>query len=118
MDSPETLSYTTCSIDMHFAKADLVSSVQLLLSVKGPITAKRGCRACGVELDAAETGFVHYREEWDADEAFHRHLQSEEFRRVLFAIDLCCEEPQIVVGKVSGYRGMPYLRKLCEEEHR
>jgi len=117
MDSTEALSYTTCSLDMHFAKADLESSVQLLLSVKGPISAKRGCRACRVELDAAEAGFVYYREEWDTEDAFLRHLLSEEFRRVLFAIDMCCEEPQIVVGKVSGHCGMPYLRKLCEAEH-
>ena len=36
-------------------------------------------------------------------------------RRVLIAVDLCSEEPRIVVGNLSGHSGMEYLRKLQEE---
>jgi quinol monooxygenase YgiN len=66
-------------------------------------------------MDADDAGLVHYVEEWDSAEAFRQHLQSEEFRRVLIALDLCCEEPRIMVGNLSGEIGMAYLRKLREE---
>jgi len=36
-------------------------------------------------------------------------------RRVLIAADLCCDEPRIVVGNLSGHLGMEFLRKLREE---
>ena len=111
MDSGERLNFLSCSIDMRFAPDDVECAVQLLLSVTGPTRAKRGCRTCSVELGTAEAGLVHYREEWD-EEAFPRHVRSEEFRRVLFAMDLCCEEPQIVVGNLVGHGGMAYLRTL------
>ena len=68
-------------------------------------------------MDAADAGLVHYLEEWESAEALsRRHVRSEEFRRVLIAMDLCCEEPRIVTGNLSGHIGMEYLRKLREEE--
>jgi quinol monooxygenase YgiN len=115
MGSSDRLSLTTCSIDMRFPSKDADHAVHLLLSVKGSIQAKRGCRACDIANEAADASLVHYREEWESAELFHRHVQSEEFRRVLIAMDLCCEEPRIVTGNLSGHIGMAYLRKLREE---
>jgi len=116
MDTDDRLSLETCSIDMRFPSKDVDHAVRLLLSVKGNIQAKRGCRVCDIRMDADDAGLVHYLEEWESAESFHRHIQSEEFRRVLIAVDMCCEEPRIAVGNLSGHLGMEYLRKLREEE--
>ena len=116
MDPGNRLSFATCSIDMRFEPKDVDHAVRMLLSVRGSIQAKRGCRACEVGMEASEPGLVHYREEWETEDVFHQHVQSEEFLRVLIALDLCCEEPRIVVGNLSGHSGMEYLRKLLEEE--
>jgi len=116
MNPGNRLSFATCSIDMRFDPKDVNHAIRMLLSVRGSIQAKRGCRACEVGMEASEPGLVHYREEWETEDVFHQHVQSEEFRRVLIALDLCCEEPRIVVGNLSGHSGMEYLRKLLEEE--
>jgi quinol monooxygenase YgiN len=116
MNPGNRLSFATCSIDMRFDPKDVDHAIRMLLSVRGSIQAKRGCRACEVGMEASEPGLVHYREEWESEDVFHQHVQSEEFRRVLIALDLCCEEPRIVVGNLSGHSGMEYLRKLLEEE--
>ena len=116
MDPGNRLSFATCSIDMRFDPKDVNHAIRMLLSVRGSIQAKRGCRACEVGMEASEPGLVHYREEWETEDVFQQHVQSEEFRRVLIALDLCCEEPRIVVGNLSGHSGMEYLRKLLEEE--
>jgi len=115
MESSDKLSLATCSIDMRFPSKAVDQAVRLLLSVKGNIQAKRGCRTCGVGKESDDAGLVHYREEWESAEAFHQHVRSEEFRRVLIAMDLCCEEPRIVVGNLSGHIGMAYLRELRED---
>lgn len=47
--------------------------------------------------------------------AFARHVQSEEFRRVLTAMDLCIEEPRIMIRKLPGHGGMAYLHNLRED---
>jgi quinol monooxygenase YgiN len=115
MDSEDRLSLATCFIDMRFSPGESDHAVRLLLSVKGSIQAKHGCHACVVGIDPADASLIHYHEEWESGEAFHQHVQSEEFRRVLIAMDLCIEEPRIVFGNLSGHCGMAYLHNLLEE---
>ena len=115
MDSNDRLTLVTCVIDMRFALKDVDRAVRLLLSVRGSIQRKHGCHACDVGMEASDAGLVHYREEWESEKLFHRHVQSEEFRRVLIAVDMCCEEPRIMVGNLSGQIGMAYLLKVREE---
>jgi quinol monooxygenase YgiN len=115
MDPDDRLSLTTCAIDMRFADKDVQHAVRLLLSVKASILAKHGCHACEIGMEVSDPGLVLYREEWEQGEAFPRHVRSEEFRRVLIAVDLAREEPRIVVGDLSGQSGMGYLRSLREE---
>ena len=114
MESGDRLRLAICSIEMRFDSKDVDHAIRLLLSVRGSIQAKRGCRVCEVGMEASDPGLVHYREEWETEEVFHQHVQSEEFRRVLIALDLCCEEPRIVVGNMSGRTGMADLLKLRE----
>jgi quinol monooxygenase YgiN len=101
---------------MRFLPKEWDHAVQLLLSVRPDILTKRGCRSCDVAMGAGEEGAVHYREVWESEEAFHEHVRSEEFRRVLVAMDLSCEEPWIAVGKLSGHSGLAYLRSLREPD--
>jgi quinol monooxygenase YgiN len=103
---------STCMVDMRFLPQDVDHAVRLLLSVKGEILTKRGCRGCDVAMEATDPDMVHYREEWESGEAFREHVRSEEFRRVLIAMDLSCEEPRIVVGNLIGHSGLAFLRNL------
>ena len=109
---------TTCSIDMRFASKDVDHAVRLLLSVKENIQAKHGCRDCRIGMDATDAGLVHYLEEWESAERLHRHVRSEEFRRVLIAMDLCCEEPRIVTGDLSGHIGMDICASCAKKRAR
>ncbi len=104
----------TFSIAMRFDASCKPRALELLVSASGPIRAKRGCRSCRVENDAVDPDRLHYEEEWDSEEAFRRHVRSEEFWRVLLATDLCCEEPEVAIGDLSVQYGMDTLRKLRE----
>jgi hypothetical protein len=42
----------------------------------------------------------------ESREAFREHVRSEEFRRVLIAMDMSSEEPRIVVGDLPAHSGM------------
>ena len=116
VESTDRLSLATCSVDMRFLPEKVDHAVRLLLSVKRDILTKRGCRSCDVSIEAADAGVVHYREEWESAETFHEHVRSEEFRRVLIAMDMSSEDPRIVVGNLSGHCGMAYLRELREPD--
>lgn len=102
----------TCTIDMSLPAHDLEQAVNLLVSVVGLTKARSSCKTCSVARDASEEGVIHYCEAWDSVSAFQRHLHSDTFRRVLTAIDMCIEEPQVTIGDLSGRRGIAYLQEL------
>ena len=102
----------TCSIDMHFPRADLDEAMRLLHSVVGVTEARQGCRACTVIQDAVDDSRVLYSEVWDSRNRFHEHVRTDEFRRVLLAMDMCCEQPQVFVENLAGRRGLAHLRTL------
>lgn len=116
MDISRRIALSTISIDMRFSPADMEGALHLLRSVVGLTLAKPGCRACSVLRDTVEEERVRYREEWESDSTFRRHVRSGEFRRVLMAMDMACEEPQVLVGSLTGISGMESLRELRREE--
>lgn len=106
----------TCAIDMHFLPEKMEQAVRLLVSSVGSTEAKSGCRECLISLDATDASHARYTEVWDSESAFQRHLRSEEFRRVLIAMDMSKEEPQVVVGNLSGHSGIEHLRAIREKD--
>lgn len=110
------LAMVTCLIDMRLLPADAERAVQLLLSSVGRTEAKPGCLSCTVLRDASDACRVRYSETWESESAFERHARSEEFQRVLVAMDMCCEEPQVVVGNLSGHSGIAHLRELRDKK--
>lgn len=105
----------TCAIDMRFAHKNIDQALRLLVSAIGRTEAKPGCLECMATRDATEEDRVRYSEEWRSKAAFQRHLRSEEFQRVLVAMDMCIEEPKVVVGYRSGRSGMAHLRAMRED---
>ena len=115
MNRRSTIDLSTLCIDMRFSPEDLDDALRLLRSVVGVTEAKAGCRSCSVARDAADEALVRYREEWDSNPAFRRHVRSTEFQRVLIAIDMASEEPEVMVGNLSGFLGLNSLRELRGE---
>lgn len=112
MDTNDFLNLKTCSIILHYSPERVDAAVQLLLSVVGQIEVKPGCRSCWVGRSVAEDSWINYREEWDSEKAFCLHIRSEEFHRVLAAMDLCDEEPRVMIGILKANCGIEFLRKL------
>ena len=104
----------TCSITMRLPLQEVDNALQLLQSVKIRSKAKSGCILSLVTRNANEQDCLYYTEKWESEAAFRRHVQSDDFQRVLIAMDLCREEPQIVVGELLGHSGIDYLRQLRE----
>lgn len=118
MATATDLALVTCTVDLHFTPTNADVAVPLLLSGVSRTEAKTGCRGCTVSRDANEPTYIHYSETWNDEAAFQRHLQSQEFQRVLAAMDMCCKEPQVVIGNLSGHTGISYLQKLREQPER
>ncbi len=116
MHTGNRVALKTILIELRFLPTHEEDALRVLRSVTGITEAKSGCRACSVGRDSADEELFRYREEWDSESAFLRHVRSGEFQRVLVAMDMCSEEPQVLVGNLSGTRGMDCLRELRGEK--
>ena len=115
MHDEAPISAATCTIDMRFSPDDVAHGLELLLTAIGFTEATPGCLSCSVARDVLDTAQVHYTESWTSEAGFQRHARSEEFRRVLLTMDMCCEEPRVMVGNFSGHAGLTYLHQLCDQ---
>ncbi len=65
-----------------------------------------GCRACHLLTDIEDPRALVLLEDWDTQEHLDRHLRSEDYRRVLAAIELSQGAPQIHFDTVATRAGL------------
>jgi len=86
--------------------------LDILRSVIGPTRVKSGCMDCAVYTDQGEGQTILYLEQWQSREHLERHIRSELYFRVLSAMELANEAPEIYFHEVSDTRGLEYIKAL------
>jgi len=86
--------------------------VDILRSVIGTTRLKSGCIDCAVYTDQGEAQKILYLEQWQSQETLDRHIRSELYFRVLSAMELANEPPEIYFHEVSDTRGLEYVEAL------
>ncbi|MCK5137452.1 MAG: antibiotic biosynthesis monooxygenase [Bacteroidales bacterium] len=102
---------------ISFTKIDLLPGkqqvvVDILRSVIGPTRLRSGCMDCSVYTDQGEGQTILYFEQWQSREFLDRHIRSELYFRVLSAMELAREPPEMYFHEVSETRGLEYVEAL------
>jgi hypothetical protein len=66
-----------------------------------------------VSRDAGDAGLVRYTEEWEREEAFRRHVRSDDFWPVLLAIDSGSQARKVARGEAPPVQGVEVLCVVC-----
>ncbi len=94
------------SLRLFLAEPNRHRVISSLTPVIGWTKVQPGCRACHLLTDPDDPRVVVLWEEWDTQEALNCHLCSEQYRRVLAAIELSQEAPEIrfdIVATRGGF---------------
>ena len=67
---------------------------------------------CAVYTDPGEGQTILYLEQWQSRKTLDRHIRSELYFRVLSAMELADEPPEIYFHEVSDTRGLEYVESL------
>ncbi len=86
--------------------------LEVLQSVQGPVRAQPGCVACDIYEEQGPEPAVVFVERWDTDAALAAHLRSDMYRRVLGAIELSSDKPEIRFEHVSASEGIELIERL------
>ncbi len=93
-----------------------VEILRILSSIKGPVQAISACLDCCICEEESGEGMIVYIEQWQSWEAFMRHIRSEIYTKILEAIELSREMPDVSYFEVSSIKGMDLLNAVRSEK--
>lgn len=85
--------------------------IAILRTVQGPVLAQPGCGAFQIFEEQAPERAVVLVERWESEEALQTHLRSENYRRILGAIELSRGQPELRFDYVSATEGMDLVER-------
>ena len=80
-------------------------------TIIGPTTVRSGCSHCSLYSNTSNDDELILLEKWESQEAMEGHICSDEFRKVMSAMEAACEPPEMQFSRITSAVGM----KLVEE---
>ncbi len=90
--------------------------LDILLSIKGPTLAASGCLECCICEEQGDEYTIIYLEKWLSSELLYRHMSSVLYSRILAAMELSKETPQLFVVDIAKTKGMKLIKEIRNVE--
>ena len=88
---------------------DVLKTIHTII---GPTTVLPGCLHCSFYSSTTNDDELILLEKWDSKETLERHIRSDEFRKVIAAIETASEPPVIDFHKIASTEGMEFVEKI------
>jgi quinol monooxygenase YgiN len=86
--------------------------IKTIHAMIGPTKAQSGCLHCELFGSTQNDDILTLLEKWESHETLNQHIKSEEFLKVLAAMDTACEQPQISFYGIDSCAGMELVEKV------
>jgi quinol monooxygenase YgiN len=90
--------------------------LSILNSTRGPTQAMNDCLDCRICIEDGDEGAILFLEQWQSWESFMKHIRSDIYSRLLEAMELSREEPDVSFFEVSAMRGMDLLKAVRDQK--
>jgi len=70
-----------------------------------------GCISCRIYEDLQEDNVIMLEEFWRSEEELEQHLRSEEYRKLLFIMEMALQQPEVRFSSVSNATGIETIEK-------
>jgi quinol monooxygenase YgiN len=81
-----------------------------LSSLSGPTEAEAGCTSCQLYEGLSDENLLRVESRWKETSDLFRHLRSDNYKRLLFLMELGAEAPNIEFYTVSQLRGLDLIK--------
>ena len=86
--------------------------LETIRSMIGPTSAQPGCLHCDFFGSTQNDNKLILLEKWESHEYLEQHIKSDEFRKVLAAMDAACEPPTINFYEIESAAGLELVEKV------
>ena len=94
--------------------------IRSLSRLLGPVRASSGCMGCNLYVDIEDDRSLMFVEEWVDEESLVAHLQADNARVLLSALDCASDPPQVRLDTVVDTKGIEFIgtcRDAYSPEH-
>jgi quinol monooxygenase YgiN len=91
-------------------------AIRVIHSVIEPTLVQKGCIHCGLYSKTSDNDELILLEEWESKEGLEKHIRSDDFKKVLTALELASENPEINFHTVSSSENFELVEKLVDKE--
>jgi quinol monooxygenase YgiN len=99
-------------VKMNAAPGKRHSILEVLRFVQSQTRLKQGCTDCTVYEARDGRHTILYVEQWQSREGLNRHIRSDLYLRILAAMELSSEQPEISFYEVCETKGMEFIEAL------
>ena len=89
------------------------------LEILGPITEQiqfeAGCISCMLYRGLDDEGVIMIEELWMSDADLQRHLRSDKYRKILLAVEMAAEPPEIRFDTIAHSSGVETIEKARKQ---
>jgi quinol monooxygenase YgiN len=86
--------------------------LDILRNAECIVRTKTGCLGSSVYLKKFEEEVILYLEYWQSREDFERHIRSSQYDRILAALDLARDPPEVSFFEVTDLGGMEVIASI------
>ena len=86
--------------------------VNLIQPIIGPTEAQPGCLLSRLYCETNDDDSLVLLQEWRSQDDVDKFIRSDHFKRVLAAMDLASQRPEISFNRVSSKAGMELVEKI------
>lgn len=84
-------------------------TIELLRSVEDLARPTPGCVGCWLSEEDYLHNHIRYAEQWESEESLHEHIRSDLYRRVLTAMELSKQKPEVNFYYCSQTKGLDLI---------
>lgn len=86
--------------------------VEIMRSVQDLTRPLPGCSGCWLSEEESVDSHIRYAEQWDSEEAMHAHIRSGVYRRLLAAMEISKQPPEVKFYYTSEEKGLELVESL------
>ena len=99
-------------LQLKAAPEKRLNIIKTIHAMIGPTKAQSGCLHCELFGSTQNDDKLILLEKWESQETLNQHIKSEEFRKVLAAMDAAYEQPEINFYEIDSLAGMDLVEKV------
>ena len=99
-------------LQLKAAPEKRLNIIKTIHAMIGPTKAQSGCLHCELFSSTQNDDKLILLEKWESQGTLNQHIKSEEFRKVLAAMDTAYEQPELNFYEIDSLAGMDLVEKV------